>query len=409
MARSTGFSAGTDPLASPAIGTAPDDLIRKCALPAPERRDPTAPPRDPAIAVALSGGGFRATLAGLGVLRFLADAGLLAQVRSVSSVSGGSIVTGKLAVAWSDLEADGFAASTFDEIVTRPILALVTRRSLQRDLVGRWLQILGPDSRTDALADLYDRHLFQGKLLEELPATCRFIFNSANATTGVRFGFEGDVLGDYVTGLAATKGTGLRVAQAVAASCAYPGAFAPFVPRGVTFPCRAGKDLRLIDGGAYDNSGLEPIDRHGPFIVGLNAGGQFRTGGYGGLPFVADFKRVASLLYRQTTALRMRAMVDRFKAWEDAETRKVDPPEWARRGVVFGLATTLDATAEWTAGRPADDRDRLEAALAATTLGKMPPELAQKLVYRGWWLTGATITRYHGPMIASPYPSWRPL
>ena len=71
------------PLSSPAIGTATNDLIEECAV---ERRSafPPAPPKQPPFALAFSGGGFRATLSALGVLRFMADAGLLAQVRWVS-------------------------------------------------------------------------------------------------------------------------------------------------------------------------------------------------------------------------------------------------------------------------------------------------------------------------------------
>jgi predicted acylesterase/phospholipase RssA len=46
------------------------------------------------IGVALSGGGHRATLFGLGSLLALADAGLNERIVSVSSVSGGSIANG---------------------------------------------------------------------------------------------------------------------------------------------------------------------------------------------------------------------------------------------------------------------------------------------------------------------------
>lgn len=53
--------------------------------------------------MALSGGGFRATLAALGALRYLADVGLLCNVRLVSSVSGGSIANGMLATQWAIL------------------------------------------------------------------------------------------------------------------------------------------------------------------------------------------------------------------------------------------------------------------------------------------------------------------
>jgi hypothetical protein len=49
------------------------------------------------LAVALSGGGHRAALFGLGVLMYLVDAGANAKVSSVSSVSGGSLTNGYVA------------------------------------------------------------------------------------------------------------------------------------------------------------------------------------------------------------------------------------------------------------------------------------------------------------------------
>src|SRR5215468_4700751 len=53
------------------------------------------------IGLALSGGGFRATLYHLGLVRFLRDAGILPQVTHITSVSGGSIFAAHLVLNWS--------------------------------------------------------------------------------------------------------------------------------------------------------------------------------------------------------------------------------------------------------------------------------------------------------------------
>jgi hypothetical protein len=53
----------------------------------------------PTIGVAISGGGHRAGLFGLGVLLYLADAEKSRQVVSISSVSGGSLTNGYVAQA----------------------------------------------------------------------------------------------------------------------------------------------------------------------------------------------------------------------------------------------------------------------------------------------------------------------
>src|SRR5258708_16734590 len=53
------------------------------------------------IGLALSGGGFRATLYHLGLVRFLRDSGILPQVTHITSVSGGSIMAAHLALNWN--------------------------------------------------------------------------------------------------------------------------------------------------------------------------------------------------------------------------------------------------------------------------------------------------------------------
>src|SRR3982751_982699 len=52
------------------------------------------------IGLALSGGGFRATLYHLGLVRFLRDAGVLPRVTHITSVSGGSVLAAHLALNW---------------------------------------------------------------------------------------------------------------------------------------------------------------------------------------------------------------------------------------------------------------------------------------------------------------------
>src|SRR5271156_5676373 len=52
------------------------------------------------IGLALSGGGFRASLYHLGLVRFLRDGGILPQVTHITSVSGGSILAAHLVLNW---------------------------------------------------------------------------------------------------------------------------------------------------------------------------------------------------------------------------------------------------------------------------------------------------------------------
>src|SRR4051812_45344252 len=57
-------------------------------------------------ALCLSGGGYRAMLFHLGVLWRLYETGLLRGLKRISSVSGGSITAGVLALAWPKLSFD---------------------------------------------------------------------------------------------------------------------------------------------------------------------------------------------------------------------------------------------------------------------------------------------------------------
>jgi NTE family protein len=78
------------------------------------------------IGLALSGGGFRATLFHVGSLWRLNEMGILKKLNRVSSISGGSITAGVLALAWKDLNFDGQGiARGFDERTFNPCASSV--------------------------------------------------------------------------------------------------------------------------------------------------------------------------------------------------------------------------------------------------------------------------------------------
>lgn len=402
------------PLESPALGASLASLITPCGDPLRPAEPPPAT-RTP-IAVTLSGGGFRATFAGLGVIRYLADAGVLGDLRYVSSVSGGSVANGMVATRWPKLREQAFSAAAVDELVVGPMTKRVTSASLKAKLIRNVWRAIGPRNRTDVLARAFDDWWFDGAELESLDPGCRWIFNAANLRTGVRFGFERDVVGDFVVGLAPTAGSGLRVAQAVAASAAVPGAFAVMRVKQVEFPCAGRGVPELLDGGAYDNSGLEALDGRryrDVFSISLNAGGVFVTGAYGKIPLVRDLTRANSLLYRQSTALRTRWMVDRFDADRRADQAGLPDPS-GRRGVLFGLASDVrggtrppEAFQRFAAAYPerrtyTRGGEEVDLAFMPTVFDRLDPGLASALVYRGWWLTGATLALFHPHLAPLP-------
>lgn len=382
---------------SPAAGTGLRPRPCRRGVPPPE-----PPADDRRLAVTLSGGGFRATLAGVGALRLLADAGVLGELGYLSSVSGGSITNGMTARAWGEIRDGGFSPSVFDEHVTEPLIRRISRRSLKISLLRGVWRTIGKSTRTDLLARRLDEWFFDGTELEGLDDGVRWIISAANLVSGVRFGFERDVVGDYTIGLCPTAGSKLRLSQAVAASAAVPGSFAPVVLDDLDFPCATEPPV-LLDGGVYDNTGLEALDseryRH-TFLCTMNAGGLLKAGISGRVPVVRDLTRANSLLYRQSTALRTRDVVARFRRAETlAPGDRV--PEGARRGVLVALATDFEDVdkgriAEWRAAHPAGaEHAGRHLALVPTVFDKLDEGLCRALVYRGWWLVGAALAAYH--------------
>ncbi|HLF92163.1 MAG TPA: hypothetical protein VJB14_01780, partial [Planctomycetota bacterium] len=90
------------------------------------------------IGVALSGGGHRAALFGLGVLLYLADSGKNREVTSITSVSGGSLTN-----AWVGQEVDYATVLTaeFEEAAGR-LARRIARRGTLWASAGTWIYLL---------------------------------------------------------------------------------------------------------------------------------------------------------------------------------------------------------------------------------------------------------------------------
>jgi predicted acylesterase/phospholipase RssA len=113
-------------------------------------------PREPSIALCLSGGGLRATFFHLGVIRFLRDADLLNNVAQIYSVSGGSIIAAHLVLNWQHyIWTDGQYAAAEKELLA------FGARDIRGRIVRRWLfSMLLPVLR------LFPKLAFRTRLLE---------------------------------------------------------------------------------------------------------------------------------------------------------------------------------------------------------------------------------------------------
>lgn len=214
----------------------------------------------PRIGVALSGGGSRAAAFALGGLRALHDLDLLDDVVVVSGISGGSVA----AAAYC------YGRGSFDEFDSTMVREL--SRGFQRDLLGR---IVSPSylgrrmgagvrnslaavrvgrphaslNRTDALADVFRRRLFDRQLLREGPRRADVVLTATDlhTTNAVRFGSHVSACSRYGNIIEP-----IEIADAVAASAAFP-LLLPPVARTFTFQARDGESrqepVMLSDGG----------------------------------------------------------------------------------------------------------------------------------------------------------------
>src|SRR5262245_6040417 len=110
--------------------------------------------------LALSGGGFRATLYHLGLVRYLRDAGILPNVSHISSVSGGSILAAHLALNW-----DRYNGSTAEfDAAAEQVLAFV-KLDIRNRIIRRFPLLL-PLRGVRRLVGMSNRQLTRTGLLE---------------------------------------------------------------------------------------------------------------------------------------------------------------------------------------------------------------------------------------------------
>lgn len=175
-------------------------------------------------ALCLSGGGYRAMLFHLGVLWRLNQAGMLPELDRISSVSGGSITAGVLALHWDDLDFDGTGvAQGFESQLVEPIRRMAgVGVDVAAILTGLGLPFT---SISDRVVKAYRKHLFGKATLQDLPDRPRFIINATNLESGVLMRFGKPYLADYRVGQVLNPD--LPLAVAVAASSAFPPVLSP--------------------------------------------------------------------------------------------------------------------------------------------------------------------------------------
>lgn len=366
-----------------------------------------AEPSDPVLpgtALCLSGGGYRAMLFHVGVLWRLNDAGLLQDLDRISSVSGGSITAGVLAMNWHRLDFRDGVAQAFTDLLVAPVRALAgVGIDVPAVLGGLVLPFV---SASDRVAEAYAGHLFGGTTLQDLPDEPRFIFNATNLESGALMRFSKPYLADYRVGR--IDAPRLPLATVVAASSAFPPVLSPCSIdfSDADWRDEPGNDLtgegfrgvvRLSDGGVYDNLGLETAWKRYERILVSDAGGAFTAEADPPGDWLRHTFRVFQIFDSQVRALRKRQVVRAFV-------------DGLRTGMYVGIRSDpRDYPA--TPGIPSDPAVTLSLAATPTRLDAFEGALQERLINWGYAICDTGLRSHVVPDAAPgrlPYPD-RPL
>lgn len=344
------------------------------------------------VGLCLSGGGYRAMLFHVGALWRLLDAGKLFDLTRVSSVSGGSITAAVMALAWANVRDGGSAAFLRD--VVSPVRALARSTIDERSVLGG---ILLPGSVAQFVASAYADKLFGERTLQDLPEAPRFIINATNLETGSLVRFSRQEIRDWRVGRIGSPT--LRIADAVAASSAFPPVLSPYVldvDPGDFDPPAADEiaddafrtDISLTDGGVYDNLGLQQVWGRCRTVLVSDGGGRLANDAAPLGDWARQSKRVLDVIDQQVRNLRLIQVVGSL------DRKERDGAFWSIRTDIadYGLADALPCPAAKTA------------ALAAipTRLRRMDDQQQERLINWGYAVADAGIRRYWTPDAAAP-------
>lgn len=377
------------------------------------------------IGLALSGGGIRAAVFHLGVLRRLAFERLLERISVISTVSGGSLITAAIfCQAGMKLpSSDDYLGSVYPELRRRITAAdLFSLKSIGWAGLAEFnLRLVR--SRAHVLTTTIERVWGVSGRLADLPDAPQWLINTTCIDTGKNWRFSKREMGDWTFGRHYAPDVPIAVAAAASAAV-------PYVIGAMSLPLPAagwwetdpatGKQtrtttppktiVRLWDGGAYDNMGLEALTKPGrglrscDFLICSDASGPLRPPGNSPLAALLRGRlsspRLFDVAADQIRALRSRTLI------ADIAAGTVD-------GVLLRMGNSVRAVdVKASTTRPATFYDSFQSdkqaqlALQHPTDLKAPSEAQFDLLARhGFEIADATLTTYV-PARFSQSSSW---
>lgn len=303
------------------------------------------------IGLAVSGGGYRATLYALGVLWRLNEFGLLAKFKTITSVSGGSITTGYLAVHWDQLTFNGIGVATnFKTVIADPLQIFCSKGIDVKAGISGIFSFR--DTIGDKVAKAYNRRLFHDAQIQSLTDDAPdFLFYGTNYQTGASLRMQKSAISDYKIGKYPSPD--ISMAKVVGISSAFPPVLSPVTLK--TDPDRweapnpdkppkyfdnvqLRKKLILTDGGLYDNMGLEAIwkgkGRYSHVLV-CDAGAPFTVTHKVKTNWAGQLLRMTDLMADQQRALRKRKLLENY------QDIGADGKHRVYGGTYFGISTKI--------------------------------------------------------------------
>jgi NTE family protein len=355
------------------------------------------------VGLALSGGGYRATVFHLGVLARLADGSQLENVSLLSTVSGGSLCAG-LVFALNGFEWP--SSAVYCEKILPAVRNLLTTVDFKALLVKRSLLNIFKiaEARADDLSVLMQKYWGINISLNQLPELPRWLINATCYESGKNWRFERSRMGDYVSGY--SHDTDLPLSDAMAASAGFPGLIGAlpletqnrswfnYDEAGSSQPIQpAYSPVHLWDGGLYDNHGLEGLHdfRKGwtgdfDFLVVSDAAGRSRSESYH--PGAKALMRIITgVLMDQVRSLRSRAILERI----------LDHPD---HGVFLQTGNTCEDVLR-AAGKVSEIPTRCPGCMSAaeaeqvaamdTDIARMPVETFERTLRHGYEVANITL------------------
>lgn len=279
------------------------------------------------IGLALSGGGMRAAVYHLGVLKYLAQQHLLGDVVHISTVSGASICMGLIYGCndnrWSS-----------DERFLNEVLPKIREDITMHDI--QWTALFHLlwkpyywDKKVNLLGNIMEKKWHVHGCLQEIAKKPLWTINTTCFETGKDFRIASKRMGAIASCF--VRKPEMRLSHAMAASAGFPVLIGPYKlkTKDYIWHDRSGtitvkpkdKVLHLWDGGVYDNMGLDPLftmrgeDTLKPpinYLIVSNASGNIehesRTMSFS----IRNLKRLLDINMDQVEQLRTMSVKDMF-------------------------------------------------------------------------------------------------